>query len=319
MEDISVIITYYNESKTLPATLELVAAQTLQPREVLFINSSSTDNSHDIIEEWIKNNASKYSVRFRNLNEGTNVPGSSKNAGVRNAVGEFLAFMDCGLLFEKDWLEKQMNYLRGRRLDVASGLCRFKGETLIDKSAIAQTYGYLRCRPTIPSTVVRKSVFEKIGFFMEYRRAGYDVDWANKLKTHHVVRGINEEVIIQYNGINFASSFKQIFLKLIMYSEPNIGVHHYFYPYFYVAGLLFLLVVFVFVPFAVFPVFLLYFFFRGYAVPVYKSRSARLLYENPLFWLVLPAAGFVMDAGKLVGYVKGMVKYFLRRGKNKLA
>ena len=55
MVDISVVIPYYNESKTISATLHLIANQTFKPKEIIFVNSSSTDNTSEIIDSWMKN------------------------------------------------------------------------------------------------------------------------------------------------------------------------------------------------------------------------------------------------------------------------
>ena len=43
--DITVVIPYYNEEQSLDKTLELISSQTSRPKEVMFINSSSTDES----------------------------------------------------------------------------------------------------------------------------------------------------------------------------------------------------------------------------------------------------------------------------------
>jgi len=286
-----------------------VAQQTLPPCEVLFVDSNSTDNSFDIIQEWISKNGNRYDTAFRNIREGTNVPSSSKNVGIRNARYDILAFMDCGLSFGRDWLQKQMEFLKASRLDIVSGVCYFEGVTLIDKSAIAQTYGYKRFCPTVPSSLVKKLVFEKTGHFLEGRRAGYDVDWANKLKALDIIRGINFDAVIRYNGINYGKSLKEIFLKNMAYSQPTIGLYKYYYPYYYLFLALLAVLGILFYGTAALPFVALYFFSRGYLIPVFKSGGGRLFYEYPLSLLVLPVVGLTIDAGKLTGYLKGAVKY----------
>src|SRR5271157_5189437 len=141
-EGISVIISYHNESETLETTLELLLSQTLRPNEIILVNSNSTDDSFNVIQNWTDRNKDRHDIRIRNVDNGTNVPGSSMNVGIRNATGDILAFMDCGLHFERDWLEKQMGYLKVNNSEVVSGRCHFEGVSLLDKSAIAQTYGY---------------------------------------------------------------------------------------------------------------------------------------------------------------------------------
>ena len=336
-EGISVIITYYNESETLETTLDLIASQTLLPNEVLLIDSSSTDGSYDIIQRWIKKNSSQRNIIFRNIQEGTSFPGTSMNVGIRNADFDILAFMDCGLLFENDWLQKQKDYLQSNNTDVVSGLFYFKGVTLLDKTAIAQTYGYQRLRPTVPSSFVRKTVFKKTGLFLENIRAAADTDWVYKLGRKKIKRDTNKHVIIKYNGVNYARSIKDIFIKTMKYAQGSSVLHHYYYHHIYVfcffcvVGLYFVKILFFrpwpyneYIPLARIDGLLLFISFktasylmcsyiilRGYIIPAFKSQKLSLLYEEPLSIITLPIVGFVIDLGKLAGYIKGITQSIL--------
>ena len=339
MEGISVIISYHNEAKTLETTLDLLVSQTLLPKEILLVDSSSTDDSSKIIHNWIERNSAKHDVAIRNINEGTNVPGSSMNVGVRNASCDILAFMDCGLFFDRYWLQRQLEYLQANKSDVVSGCCRFEGTTLLDKSAITQTYGYQRARPTVPSSLVRRVVFEKTGLFLENRRAGHDVDWVNKLKRENIRRDINGIVQIKYFGVNYAKSLKDIFLKTINYSENAVGIYRYYNQHIYGFFLLFIAVVYLvkigffrpwpyndYIPLthinklwqyvnieAGVIICLIYVILRGYITPILKSQNIRLFREQPLSILTLPLVGFIMDTGKLIGYVKGQLHLFSKK------
>ncbi|MFM7899351.1 MAG: glycosyltransferase family 2 protein, partial [Actinomycetota bacterium] len=53
---ITVVVPYYNEQDNLKYLLDQLAAQTLQPEEVILVNSGSTDASSALVEEWITNN-----------------------------------------------------------------------------------------------------------------------------------------------------------------------------------------------------------------------------------------------------------------------
>ena len=339
MDGISVIVSYHNEAKTLRITLDLLISQTLLPKEIILINSSSTDDSSKVIQQWIERHSAKHDVAIHNIDEGTNVPGSSMNVGIRNASCDLLAFMDCGLFFDKYWLQRQLEYLHANKSDVVSGCCRFEGVTLLDKSTIAQTYGYQRLRPTVPSSIVRKVVFEKTGLFLENRRAGHDVDWVNKLKRENVRRDINRRIQIKYFGVNYAKSLKDIFLKTIKYSENSVGLYKYYNQHIYgifivVIAVLYSIKVGFFRPWpyndyiplahidklwqyfdvkAGLVVCLIYVILRGYIIPIFKSQDIRLLHEQPLAILTLPLVGFIMDIGKLIGYVKGHLHLFFKK------
>lgn len=310
--DVTVVFPYYNEASTLPKTLELISQQTTPPKEVIFVNSSSNDDSSKLLDDWIKENQPNFRTIFSNIYEGTNNPASSKNVGIRNAKTEWVAFMDCGLLFPVNWLECQWNFVNKHNLDVVSGVCFLSGKGLVDKCAIAQTYGYKRKRPVVPSTLIRKSVFERTGLFLENRRAGYDAEWPLELKRQGIPRGVNEEVIIQYNGVNFGNNLPFILKKCVIYAIPTVGLKNYKIPYYFLLLTIVGFIAYLAMPYS-WPWFLLaYFFLRGIVIPVKKSKSFAIYKEHPQAIIFLPIVAFTMDLGRLVGILMGIYKYHIK-------
>lgn len=308
-ENISVIVPYYNEADTISTTLDLLSRQTFRPKEVILVDSGSRDGTYEMIQNWIGNRSqSPNGIRFINLRANTGVPSSSKNEGIRVSKSDFVAFMDCGLIFSTDWLERQVDFLNSQNLDVVSGGCYLKGIGLWDCSAVAQTYGYKRFRPTVPSSLVKKFVFEKTGLFLDGRRSGYDVDWVNRLRTLGITRGINRDVVVRYNGINYAGSVKHLLLKSIKYSEGTLGLHRYYYPYAYFLFALAFLLALILMPALAFTLMPAYLIGRGYCVPVVKSGGFAIISDYPMSLLSVPVAGFVIDVGKVIGLVIGLFR-----------
>ncbi len=304
-QDISIIVPYYNEAETVLTTLDLLARQTVQPGEVILVDSGSFDSSPEIIDNWISRNRDRPGMAsFVNLRADTGVPSSSKNAGIRTSKGGLVAFMDCGLTFGTDWLQKQIDYMESEDYEVVSGGCFLEGEGFWDRSAVSQTYGYKRFCPTVPSSLVRKSVFGKTGLFLEGKRSGYDVDWVNRLKTLGIRRGINREAVVRYNGTNYAESLKRLFLKSANYAEGSLGLHEYYFPYVYIVLFLAFWPILIFRPFLAFSLAALYLVVRGYLVPIFKSRGISMIKDYPLLLLGLPVSGVVIDSGKVVGLLR---------------
>ena len=309
--DLSVIFPYYNEEKTIKKTINLISKQTLMPSEVIFVNSSSYDATSEIIDNWITANKHLYKTKFFNIFEGTNTPSSSKNIGIKKSTSNWLAFMDCGLLFELDWLENQWNFIKKNNLEVVSGNVILTGIGSIDQAAVAQTYGYKRLRPCIPSSVVKKKVFDITGLFLENRRAGYDFAWPLILKQLNIPRGINEKVILKYNGINYGNNLFEIIRKKIIYTQSTVGIKYHYLPYYilifiFCAGLFILKF-----PTSVINLFLIYILCRGYLVPIRRSKSFNMIRKNPnlIFWL--PIVAIALDLGGTMGIFKGFIKYHL--------
>ena len=306
--DISVIFPYYNEEETLLKTLELISEQTLKPTEVIFVNSSSTDSSSEIIDNWIREEDPK-SIKFKNCFEGTNTPSSSKNVGIKSSNCEWIAFMDCGLLFERNWLEKQWTFLQKNQVEIVSGVVILEGKGLIDASAVAQTYGYKRPCPCMPSTVMKKSLFKKTGFFEENRRAGYDVSWQLKLMKLGVQRGINNDVVIRYSGVNFGNRFTSILKKSINYATASVGLPYYKTPYWYLAISFFAIITLFVAPNSLLWYISAYVLLRGIIIPAKKSKGLEIFQTSLFIMLFLPLVGFFMDAGRTIGFLRGVFRY----------
>ena len=89
MNDLSVLMPNYNHAHYLPAALESVIAQDLQPREVIVMDDASTDDSLKVLEQ--------FAARMPNLRIIRNEVncGVSKNCNrlLEMASGEILHFM----------------------------------------------------------------------------------------------------------------------------------------------------------------------------------------------------------------------------------
>ena len=310
MEKISVIIPYHNEEKTLDVTFNLIINQTYKPDEVIFINSSSTDNSELLIDDFIENN-NRSGIFFQNIFKNTNTPGGSSNVGIALARNDIVGFMDCGLIFEKDWLEKQLDYLLRDNLDVILGSCILDGIGIVDTACVCHTYGYLRNRQCHPGSLVRKKLFDKIGIFQD-RRAGFDVQWMGMLIKNNVRHTYNKNSIVRYNGINFAGSLNSALKKSIIYTRESTGLENYKTPK-YTLILFFLTCVSFFFLYKYYIFYIFFYSLLRVTIPFVKSGSFGFLKKFKLMVPALLIVGFFLDLGKLVGSFEGYVKYYFSK------
>ena len=99
---ISVIMPVYNGEKFLKRSVESILKQTLDDIEIVFINDGSTDNSLEILKDF-KNKYDFVTVLTQN-NLGS---GKARNYGIKEAKGEYIAFLDADDFFmDNDALEK---------------------------------------------------------------------------------------------------------------------------------------------------------------------------------------------------------------------
>lgn len=99
---VSVIIPVYNAEEFLADCIESVLNQTLNEIEIIIVNDGSTDNSISIIRRYQAKDSRI--VVIDKENEGA---GLSRNRGIKEASGEYIAFMDADDYYPNNYvLEK---------------------------------------------------------------------------------------------------------------------------------------------------------------------------------------------------------------------
>jgi biofilm PGA synthesis N-glycosyltransferase PgaC len=105
---VSFVIPAYNEASTIGDTIEhIFAIDYRNIIQVIVVNDCSTDNTKEVVEALQK----KYS-RLVLVNNPTNLgnAGKSKNAGLKYATGELIAFVDADSYPAKDSLKKMVGF-----------------------------------------------------------------------------------------------------------------------------------------------------------------------------------------------------------------
>lgn len=108
---ISIVIPLYNKEKSVVATLQSVLAQTYTDWECIVINDGSSDNSLEVVKNFIdefKIDDFKFQILTQN-NAGVS---AARNRGIIEAKGEYVAFLDADDLWTKDYLETVVALIR---------------------------------------------------------------------------------------------------------------------------------------------------------------------------------------------------------------
>ena len=86
MSLVSVIIPAYNSANSLPTCLDSVFIQNYKPIQVIVINDGSTDNTVEVVKS--------FGDKIIYLEQDNKGQGAARNAGLKVAAGEFIAFLD---------------------------------------------------------------------------------------------------------------------------------------------------------------------------------------------------------------------------------
>ena len=118
-EMISVIIPVYNVAAYLPECLESILVQDYANLEIILIDDGSTDDSGVIC-----NNYAQKDARVKVIHQKNGGAAAAKNAGLRVATGEYLAFADSDDYLEPDAYSHMMMLLKQSGADAADSSFR---------------------------------------------------------------------------------------------------------------------------------------------------------------------------------------------------
>lgn len=176
MERVSIVLPTYNRSYCIRRAVESVLCQTWRDWELIVVDDGSTDGTEEIIAGCM---ASDNRVRYHRQPQNRGVS-AARNAGIRQARYEYIAFQDSDDVWRADKLEKQMR-LFAERPEVGLVYCAIQG-TRQDGSSIripaadmdsgllqGNLYGFLLQGNVIdcPTAVMRRACTEQCGGFDE--------------------------------------------------------------------------------------------------------------------------------------------------------
>lgn len=109
---ITVIIPTYNNEDTISRAINSVIAQTFTEWQLIIVNDCSTDNTLNIVNEYVEKYPEKIKVISNKVNQGVGV---SRLNGIKKTKTKYITFLDSDDYFREDFLE--MNYKLAQEKD----------------------------------------------------------------------------------------------------------------------------------------------------------------------------------------------------------
>lgn len=305
--DISVVISYFNEEESILDTLQMMDDQTYRPLRVFMVNSSSMDDSSNRVNSWIAQDPQRKLV-YKNVIKHSRYPSASMNVGIGLCETPWIAFMDCGLEFANDWLEEQVLFLTEHPdVEWVRGVGRFKGVDVVDYCATTQTYGDSRRPHNIPSSLILRSVFDRVGLFAS-TRAAFDLDWAGRTEKHKIKKAVNNKVEVNYIGANFAKTWRAVARKGYLYARASVAVPGYRRPFRIFAACAMAILLTALLPSMRILFAGAYFVLRGIIIPTRKCRGLVWAKKNPLLVVPMFMVGAILDVSRFLGLFAGICR-----------
>lgn len=113
MPTLSIIIPVYNAGYFLDDCIKSVSSQSFYDIEIICVDDGSTDNSPILLDQW-----SRLDNRVKVIHKENSGVSSSRNAGLRNASGRFVTFVDADDLVRHDIYSVSMSLIDNNNLDI---------------------------------------------------------------------------------------------------------------------------------------------------------------------------------------------------------
>ena len=211
---VSVVIPAYNHGAYLAQTINSALAQTWRDFEVVVVDDGSKDNTPEVAASFAS------AIRFiRQENRGM---AGSRNTGISQARGEFVAFLDDDDLWEPEYLAHVIPALQQ---DPTAGACRAGFQIMDGAGTRLPQQTNLEVAPDRmydrlidggffpPCTVtVRKSAFETLGVFDTNLQGLADWDmWLRISKAYRYLSLPDTLVLYRVHGGGLSSNVEHMF------------------------------------------------------------------------------------------------------------
>lgn len=207
---VSIVVPAYNEEKNIKFLIEnlLNLNYPKNKYEIIVVDNNSQDKTSEIIKEFqvtylYETKQSSYAVR---------------NKGVRKASGNILAFIDGDCIPERDWLKNAITHFFNEDVDIITGQTLLPiGRTSPKPIEIYQLIGEAEKQKDSEqkemcagrNMIVKKTIFEKIGYFEEKLISGGDVEWTKRATQYGFKLRYYEDVKVYHPLETFFSLCKR--------------------------------------------------------------------------------------------------------------
>ncbi len=229
---VSIITPVYNGQDFLDRSIKSVLAQTYENWELLLIDDGSSDNSVQIIKYYLEDNR----IKLLRNESNSGIP-TTRNKGIENSTGEFIALLDQDDEWLPHKLEKQVN--KFLEIDDSFGLIYSNVEVRTDQGILADQKKEIEPEASIqsnlelmlsrnlitsPTAMVKRKALEEVGLFDEsIRWGGDDYDLWIRIAHKYKFDYIDEVLCIRHeHQQNYSADKKRMMLKTIDLGEKYV-------------------------------------------------------------------------------------------------
>lgn len=203
---ISIILPTYNRVHCIARAINSVLEQTWQDYEIIIVDDCSTDGTKEYVQS-LQNQRIKYILLSQNVGVG-----AARNIGIKEAVGEYIAFQDSDTIWVSDKLEKQVMYLDSLDNSTAMVYSPYKriyhdysiiypGLDVPMEEKNGCILKHLLEHPLVdaPTMLIRKCVLSELGGFDPCMKALEDYELSIRIAQKYQICILDEVLLFSYN------------------------------------------------------------------------------------------------------------------------
>tara|TARA_Y100001935_G_C17183466_1_gene446348 strand:- start:153 stop:908 length:756 start_codon:yes stop_codon:yes gene_type:complete len=204
---LSIILTYFKKKKYIKRTLNSIIGQSFKGQELIIIYDQIDKTDIPYIKKILKNKI-RYKIIQNNRNLGV---GKSRNIGIKNSKGKFIAFCDADDVWHKKKSEIQLKIMQEKKLNFSHtdyNLINTRNK-IIGQMKVKKTLVYndllKSCDIALSSVIIRRSILKKsFKFGLTKTKEDYLL-WLKISKTSQIY-GINKKLLYWRKTKNSLSS-----------------------------------------------------------------------------------------------------------------
>jgi len=202
---ISVVIPLYNSTNSILETIKSVLNQTFLPYEIIIINDGSTDDSLAKVQKFIEQYNGNLNFKvIDKINEGVS---KTRNLGIANASGNWIAFLDSDDIWLPNKLELQRFEInKNDNIDLIGtnrngevfknfGLIKFNRLNKISSRILLYKNFF-----STPTVMIKKHIIKDIGLFDENQKYAEEGDYWIRICNKKNCYLLNESLVLTGGG-----------------------------------------------------------------------------------------------------------------------
>ena len=206
---VSVIMPAFNAAQTIQESIDSVIAQSYDHWEIIVIDDKSTDTTSQIIKQ-----AAQACPRIRFFTNTKNAGvATSRNKGIQEAKGAYIAFLDSDDLWHPDKLKNQIAFMKQNNAAISYTATAYinneirSNYVLRAERQLTRTNLLKRNIMSCSSVMVKREIMRKHLFPIRKEVIHEDiVSWLNILNEVGIAYGLNEPLLIYRMANNTKSS-----------------------------------------------------------------------------------------------------------------